>query len=221
MMRFAAIVIAVFLLGCADSSSEKQASKNDENSVVPVVTDESADLVFSWVGDGGPRVESSVQKVPQHVRKAVRVQDPNLSPENRDPSVMFLADLTRPGADGRYPVKTIKRAEYEARRRAVVPIPISTPGTGSDPTVVMFSTRHCPICVKARRWLLEKKIPYVERDLERDKQAAQDLQKMGQAQGVPTNGVPIFEIGGRLLPGFDKARILATLKGLPETQKSI
>ena len=32
---------------------------------------------------------------------------------------------------------------------------------------------------------------------------------------------PMVEIGGRLLPGFDKAKILATLKGLPETQKSI
>ena len=208
-MRFAAIFLSVFLFGCADSSSKEQASKNDKNPAAPVVTDERTDLVFSWVADGGPQVGSSVEKVPPGARKAVRVQIRICRRRMRDPSIMFLADLTMPGADGRYPVKTISRTEYEAGRRAAVPV--SNPVINQ--TVVMYATRHCPVCVKARRWLLEQKIPYVERDLELDKQAAQDLQKKGQAQGVPTNGVPIFEIDGRLLPGFDKATIPRNIEG--------
>jgi hypothetical protein len=32
---------------------------------------------------------------------------------------------------------------------------------------------------------------------------------------VPTTGVPVFEIRGRLLPGFDPAAIRALLNGAP------
>ena len=71
----------------------------------------------------------------------------------------------------------------------------------------MFSTRHCPVCQQARRWLVDQQIPFVERDIERDPAAAAALQQKGRAQGVPTSGVPVFEINGRLLPGFDPPSI--------------
>jgi glutaredoxin len=75
----------------------------------------------------------------------------------------------------------------------------------------MYSTTHCPVCHKARRWLLEAGVPYRERDIEKDEAAAHELSQKGQAQGLPVSGVPVFEVGGRLLPGFDPAALRAAI----------
>ena len=239
MMRSSLLHFFIFscflLLSCA---KESQNSKSDTGPkvIAPVVTDARGDLLLSWFSDGGPKVASAVKEVPEDARKEVRVQDPTQPPEKRDPSVIFLADLTKPQKNGQYPVKTMKRSAYEAKRRAAAEAAkkaaSSEAPTGSNvmppnqaraapSSVVMYATRHCPVCIKARRWLLEQKIPYVEKDVEKDPQAAQALHKKGAAQGVPTQGVPIFEIGGRLLAGFEPNKIIALLAGATKTQKSI
>lgn len=230
--------------GCGDKNSSPIKDEVSQAAVsVPKVTDDRADLVLSWYVDGGPEVGASVSDVPDGAKKEVRVQDPSIPPEKRDPEVVYIADLTKKGSDGGYAVKAVKRSEFEATRqaerdkaakkRAEALAALSRQGTpsgtaptinlspGSAPPVVMYATKHCPVCVKARRWLLEKKIPYVEKDLESDGAAAVEVQKKGQAQGVSTNGVPIFEIGGRLLPGFDPARIVAMLVQGSGQQKNI
>jgi glutaredoxin len=71
----------------------------------------------------------------------------------------------------------------------------------------MYANKHCPLCQKARRWLLEQKIPYVEKDIQQDRAAAGELMAKGKAQGIPVTGVPVFDVGGKLIPGFDKATI--------------
>ncbi len=199
----------------------------------PVVSDSRTDLILSWFADGGSQVASSVSEVPETSRKEVRIQDPTVPPEKRDPRWIFIADLTKPDSNGHYPVRAALRAKYEAKRHKVVtraepvaprtgvagPAPPMSP-SGKAP-VVMYATRHCPVCIKARRWLLDKKIPYVEKDIERDPEAAKELVKKGQAQGVPTSGVPVFDVRGRLLPGFDPATILKLLVGDPKPQTTI
>ncbi|MDD5309726.1 MAG: glutaredoxin family protein [Deltaproteobacteria bacterium] len=183
----------------------------------PVVDGARKDLVLSWFADGGPHVASSVAEVPAEARKEVRVQDPSVPPEKRDPRWIFLADLTAPGKDGRYPVRAEPRDAYEVRHRpppATSASAASGPVASGNPTgadVVMYATRTCPVCQKARRWLLDQGIPYVERDLDADPKALGELAEKGRAQGVPTSGVQVFEIRGRLLPGFDPAAIVKQL----------
>jgi glutaredoxin 3 len=189
----------------------------------PVVDDARSDLVLSWFADGGPHVASSVAAVPAGARKEVRVQDPTIPPEKRDPRWIFLADLTATGKGGRYPVRALARDAYEARRQPpAVPAPsvpaASAAGTPAGAQVIMYATRTCPVCQKARRWLLDQGIPYVERDLDADPKAADELAGKGRAQGVPTSGVPVFEIRGRLLPGFDPATIVKQLGQQPASQ---
>ncbi len=236
MKRSIAAWLGILLLGCGTEQPQKESSAS--TAPVPVVTDDRTDLVFTWVADGGPQIASSVADIPDEVKHSVRVQDPSIPPEKRDTSVMYLTDLTKPTKNGQYPVKTVQRSEYEAERMAAeeaarkaaaaaapaspppggpTPAPIAIPTQGGRPPVIMYATRHCPVCVKARRWLLEQKIPYVEKDVERDAQAAQALAQKGAAQGVSTRGVPMFEIGGRLLPGFDKGQIAAALQALSKT----
>jgi glutaredoxin len=203
--RAGVIALLAALAGCGGQGQEQQPVP----AALPVVTDARDDLVLSWFADGGPRTASAVAEIPAEARRGVRVQDPRIPPEERDSGRVFLADLTRPGADGSYPVRAVTRAEYERtlprapEPAAAAPAVAPPPGTDGAARVVMYATAHCPVCQKARRFLLEKGIPYRERDLEKDPGAARDLAAKGQAQGVPVNGVPVFDIGGRLLPGFD------------------
>jgi glutaredoxin len=231
-------LLAVWGVGCA---SEKPAKETDSASPVsvPVVNDERNDLVLSWFADGGSSVASSVKDIPEDARREVRVQDPTILPEKRDPTVMFIADLRTPRKDGTYPVKTVKRADWEAKRRAALEAarkkaaaeaaiaagPAQAPAIPSIPSgaapVIMYSTKHCPVCMKARRWLLDNKIPYTEYDIEKDQAAAKRVQEKGAAQNIPTSGVPIFEIGGRLIPGFDPGAIAKVLAALTPPQQTI
>lgn len=194
----------------------------------PAVTEARDDLLFSWFVDGGPMTGSSTTDVPEEARAEVRVQDPTIPPEERDPGWIFLADLRRPDKDGSYPVRAVRREEYETKRRQVLaaaekakaeraaeslakPLDLVPAPGAVDDKVIMYANRYCPVCQKARRWLLDQKIPYVEKDVQKDQAAAQELMAKGKAQGVPVTGVPVFDVGGKLIPGFDKGAIRKAL----------
>jgi glutaredoxin len=219
-MEFAAV-----LLGVSCSRGEEAASDANQAPKPPLVNDERADLVLAYDSPDGPKVASRVDEVPSEARGAVRVQDPTSPPEARDPSWVFIADLSTKAKGGTYTVKAVRRDDYEKQRIALRPKieapepagaqdPSAAPSAGSQAAappgtrVIMYATKHCPVCVKARRWLLDQGIPYVERDVEEDAAAAADLSAKGRAQGVPTSGVPVFEVDGKLVPGFDPRVIL-------------
>ncbi len=223
-----------FLLPIACSKSASPAADDaakDTSYQVPELTDARKDLVLSWYVDGGPEVGSSVSDVPEAARKEVRVQDPSIPPEKAAPDTVYIADLTAPKVGGKYVVKAVPREAFEAKRRAAeekaekeqaAALAASAPPTPGNlpplamPTegtpVVMYATKHCPVCIKARRWLLEQKIPYVEKDMDSDQAAAAALQQKAAAQGVPVRGVPVFDVMGRIIPGFDPEQILSILK---------
>jgi glutaredoxin 3 len=206
---------------CGDAGSG-DVTKAASPQAPPTVNDARTDLVLSWYGDGGPEVASSVADVPQEARREVRVQDPSIPPEARDPGVVFVADLTRPKPDGSYPVRSVARGDYEKRQSRLKPQPLPQAAAAGPAgaaaggaQVVMYATKTCPVCKDARRWLLDEGIPYVEKDIDADQATAAELTAKGRAQGVSTSGVPIFEIRGRLLPGFDRGAIRAALRGAP------
>ena len=78
----------------------------------------------------------------------------------------------------------------------------TTDSTKRQPKVLVFTTPSCPWCVRAKRYLTEQKITFREVDVSRDQAAARDLvRRTGQM------GVPVVEIDGRPVIGFDKPRI--------------
>ncbi len=80
---------------------------------------------------------------------------------------------------------------------------MTTPdSTKRQPKVLVFTTPTCPWCVRVKRYLTEQKITFREVDVSRDQAAARDLvRRTGQM------GVPVVEIDGRPVIGFDKPRI--------------
>ena len=55
------------------------------------------------------------------------------------------------------------------------------------------------------------KIPFADKDIERDPAAAQELDDKASKMGIPTDRVPVIDVRGRLLLGFDRERIEALL----------
>jgi glutaredoxin len=232
------LLVIVGLVAASCSSSPDDPERAADRPTPPIVTEAREDLLLSWFADGGAATASSVSEVPEEARAEVRVQDPTIPPERRDPSWIFLADLRRPDQDGRYPVRALPRTEYEAARREAQateelikaqqaaetpgkPLEIVPQPDGAGSGVIMYANRHCPVCQKARRWLLDQKIPYVEKDIQKDRAAAAELMSKGKAQGIPVSGVPVFDVGGKLIPGFDKAAIrkaIAATKPMAGTQ---
>jgi glutaredoxin 3 len=72
--------------------------------------------------------------------------------------------------------------------------------------VLVFTTPTCPWCNRAKSYLRGRGVPFREVDVSRDPGAARDLvRRTGQM------GVPVIEIDGRPIVGFDQARIDALL----------
>lgn len=68
--------------------------------------------------------------------------------------------------------------------------------------VLVFTTPTCPWCTRVKAYLKQQKVPFREIDITRDPRAADNLVKRtGQT------GVPVVEIDGRPIVGFDKPQI--------------
>jgi glutaredoxin len=85
------------------------------------------------------------------------------------------------------------------------------PASGATPVVTIYGTSWCGACRAAREFLTERKIPFADKDVERDPDAARELAAKASKMGIPTDRVPIIDVRGRLLLGFDRARIEALL----------
>ncbi len=74
-------------------------------------------------------------------------------------------------------------------------------------TVKVYSTPTCPWCVKAKQFLKENKIKFEDFDVSEDDKARDEMvEKSGQM------GVPVIDISGKIIIGFDIERIKKELK---------
>ena len=73
--------------------------------------------------------------------------------------------------------------------------------------VKIYSTPTCPWCHKTKEFLSENKVEFEDIDVAADQKAAQDMfKKSGQM------GVPVVEIEGEIIVGFDEAALRKALK---------
>lgn len=73
--------------------------------------------------------------------------------------------------------------------------------------ITIYSTPTCPYCKMAKEYLDEIKVEYSDHDVSTDTAAAEEMiKKSGQM------GVPVIDIDGKIIVGFDKQELDATLK---------
>ena len=73
--------------------------------------------------------------------------------------------------------------------------------------VKIYSTPSCPWCVKVKAFLKEHKIVFTDIDVSKNEKAGQEMiKKSGQM------GVPVIDIDGKIIVGFDEAKLKKALK---------
>lgn len=162
------------------------------------------------------RTARGVAGVPASSRAAVRVRTPGSG------DLVHLIDLRAPDRDGRFTTTLVSRLEFERRALAAL-----APGAGSRVTlgppgpevaapapagIVVYGTGWCGACTQARQNLERRRLAYRFRDVEGDPRAAAELAAALAALGVRADRVPVIDLHGRLLVGFEPAR-LDTLLG--------
>jgi len=77
----------------------------------------------------------------------------------------------------------------------------------AKPKVIVYSTPTCPYCHIAKDFLKENKIQFEDIDVSKDRKKAQEMiEKSGQM------GVPVIEIGNKIIVGFDREAVKKALK---------
>jgi glutaredoxin 3 len=72
---------------------------------------------------------------------------------------------------------------------------------GKYPMIVLYSTSWCPHCKAAKEYFTKNNIPFINRDVELDATAMDDLTKKYKSQGVP---VIVIGKDEKILRGFDQ-----------------
>lgn len=83
----------------------------------------------------------------------------------------------------------------------------------NDSQVTIYSTTWCAFCKTEKQYLDKLGVAYVEKDIEADKEAYDELLAKN---GGSFQGVPVTDIAGEIVLGFDRAKIDSVLadKGL-------
>jgi glutaredoxin 3 len=73
--------------------------------------------------------------------------------------------------------------------------------------VQVYTTPTCPWCKKLKDWLKKKKVSFIEHDItESDKARDELIEKSSQL------GVPVTDIDGTIITGFNEKELEAALK---------
>ena len=72
----------------------------------------------------------------------------------------------------------------------------------ADKKVIIYSTPTWPYCVRAKEFLSQKGISYIEHNVAQDREAAKEMiKKSGQM------GVPVILIDSEFVVGFNKPKL--------------
>lgn len=190
--------------------------------------DSPEELLLTWVdakGDG--HTVTKIEDVPMEGRDQVRVVVVGKDEGTRE--LFYVANLTVKGQDGSYPVTTVPRSEWDAmiakRRAPMMPEPKPTlPPSAAKPsqdgettpmgaTVIVYTAPWCGACRSTIAYLKERRVPFIEKDIEEDEAAAEEMDRKLARAGMRGGSIPVIDIRGRILVGFDKRAIDKALRG--------
>lgn len=81
--------------------------------------------------------------------------------------------------------------------------------TSTAATITVYSTSWCAFCHTEKQWLDKLGLPYIAKDIEADKEAHDELMNK---LGGDFRGVPVTDIGGDIILGFDRPKLQDAIK---------
>jgi len=217
--------LAMFLVACPRKTV---GAADAEPGGTVVVRDSSEGLLLTWIDEKGDfHVEQRAVDVPIVGRDAVRIVDPSKE-EGTHADRVFVADLRLAAQDGSYPVHTMTRAEFDAlavkRREKVGPTlanaappntdngptqpngqqgPRPFPSPDARPLVIIYGADWCTACHDAAAYLRGKGVAFVEKNVERDRDAAREMTDKLAKSGLHGGSIPVLDVKGKIMIGFN------------------
>ncbi len=226
-MHLARPILLTLLVTITACSPERPPSADDrsgpreraEPAQAELVLDALADqFVLTYAGDRGQFSDcKTIADVPEGARGLVGV---NLLGQRPPPGEVWVTNLLEPAADGRYPLTTVPREQFEEivlgsgrSSKFTLPEGLELPEVqaGREGPIIVYKTSWCGVCKQLEAYLDRKGVEYVAKDIETDREAAAELAAKAKQAGVPTGSVPMIDVGGELLRGFDRKRLEALL----------
>ncbi len=170
------------------------------------VTADRSDLLYRYRGESGTIEQTtSLDAIPEGARANVMVIDLSRSPEERGASNQVqVFDLRVPNEAGEFPGRFVPRASLEkelaAQQQFVAPPP--------QVPITLYATSWCPHCRHAREFMKQHNLQYTEKDVEKTPGAQAEIAAKAKKQGVDASGVPVFDVGGKIISGFDGPTLL-------------
>jgi glutaredoxin 3 len=185
--------------------------------------------LFTYVEPNGSfSTTDKPEIIPDTSRKMVRVVDPAQTQHSGSADV-YTVDVNQLLKDQKADARPLPREAFETSAIAQLPPGESSlrsghgpgpsgaggapafPSAPGNPVVTVYGTSWCGACRAARQYFSERKIPFADKDIEADPAAAHELAEKAAKMGIPTDRVPVLDVRGRLLLGFDRVRVEALL----------
>jgi glutaredoxin len=235
-LAFVAVVVSLAAPGCKRRPADDLGPENQEEptKALPslVLTDDTPDLLLTWLdARGDAHLVNKPADVAPEGRDRVRVVV--TTREDGQRSLFYVANLSSKNADGTYPVTTMPRTEWdgiiaERRRALAAPSPAENPNAdeGASPdskggpaqvrpsfTVIVYGASWCGACHQAVAYLKRRKVPVIEKDIEKDPAAESEMQAKLARAGVHGGSIPVIDVKGKILVGFEPNSLEAAMRG--------
>jgi glutaredoxin len=201
----------------ASEVATTQANANDSASARAVtppfpVQGELTGLLMVWFDAEGIHTAQTRNDIPEAQRAVVRIDALDQAPDTRlDPEQIYVADLRQPKPDGSYPVTLSARTWFDAQVDRAKPRPAA-----DEASVVVYKASWCGVCRSAASYLRSRNVPFVEKDVEKEPGASDEMLRKAHAKGLTPRGVPVIDFRGEIMLGFDQAQLQTLIDRAPK-----
>ena len=131
------------------------------------------------------------------------------SPEaSQSTRYVMLVDLSEKLADGSYTVVVQSRYRFkDADLSDLGPI-------AKNEGVIVYTAVWCAPCKSLKSWLTSEGIPFQSKDIEQDPGASAEMAAKLKKAGMRAGGIPVVDVAGTMIQGFNKMAIERALKAI-------
>ncbi|MGB1013494.1 MAG: glutaredoxin family protein [Nannocystaceae bacterium] len=221
--RVAVVASLAVGLGCAPEkppAPEKAApaapaaGADVEAETPPRLAKDEEKVVLTYPGERGLFKDTSkVDDIPEQARGLVRVA--LLDGPRPAHGQVWVVNLKQAAGDEGWALQTVPRSQFEELAlgqglSSEVKLPEGLEPPEQKPReadVIVYKTEWCGVCKKLLAYLDRKGVTYVAKDIEKDPSAGAELREKSKEKGLKTGSVPVIDVRGELMVGFNRARL--------------
>lgn len=212
------MMAAPALGGCRKKSKDGPPSSEtaQAKTLPPITITRQRSLVFTYRQGGTFKTVASMDDIPLGSRGWVRVQDPQV--RNVGSQKVYVADLRKANDKGEFPYRILGRRQFLSG--SALPGG-GKAGVGQGPgmkavagggKIVLYSRPGCGACDAVRAYLKQRGVSFEEKNIQADAAAAAELKAKATAKGFPTGVVPVIDVNGEIVVGFDVRKLESLLR---------